>query len=221
MRSREFYEGAIAALSVLSFDIIDTGSWKASVKRITAEYRSQLTALPPAPPDPRAPRPSDPTNYSIEYCQDCHRNVEGWLIEDAAWLAVMDRKDGDNLCLSCFERRASEAGKNWCYRVAVDDRFRCDLPPDPHDEALDIKYGPAGDIIRQLADGRISVGRARELLAPRDEALKVAEAALESIHEGVCRTAQDSTCRDDERYCIGVVSRISCAALEKIKAVRG
>jgi hypothetical protein len=37
--------------------------------------------------------------------------------------------------------------------------------------------------------------------------------ALSRIHEGACRTAQDSRSRDDDRYCIGAVIDMSGRAL--------
>ena len=51
MRSREFYEGAIAALSELSIQIIESGSWKLSWKDLNARYETELAALPPDPRD--------------------------------------------------------------------------------------------------------------------------------------------------------------------------
>ncbi len=43
----EYYRGAIAAMEELMYDVIGTGSWKASVKRVTESYRAQLSAITP------------------------------------------------------------------------------------------------------------------------------------------------------------------------------
>ncbi len=60
---------------------------------------------------------------SLETCQDCGNNVEGWLIEDAAWVAIVGSKSG-NLCFRCFTDKAKDAGKNWQYYVVVSHLFR-------------------------------------------------------------------------------------------------
>ena len=39
-------------------------------------------------------------------------------------------------------------------------------------------------------------------------------AALKRIHEGACRTAVDSRSRDDDRYCLAEVIRISGEAIK-------
>ena len=39
-------------------------------------------------------------------------------------------------------------------------------------------------------------------------------AALQRIHEGACRTAVDSRSRDDDRYCLAEVIRISGEAIK-------